>query len=402
MEVKADTASASYAVTAPQRPSTIVDHVSGRMPSLEPEGPFARVDGPEERVEQEASRHGGSDHARRETPRVLHAPVEVSGQAAMAAHGLREIGVTAHAFSRPHSFGYEVGPDLVPGPGRASWARLALRAMRDHDVLHLYFGQTFLPEAARGLDARIARRFGKRVVMEFLGSDIRMPSIEATRNPWYVRFGGEDDDRARARMMRWSAITGGHVIVCDRALTRFVRPYFDHVHVVPFRVDVRRFTAQPPRIHDGAPVVVHAPSHLAGKGTAHVRAAVDALRRRGVSFEYVEISGASQEEALAACARADLVIDQLCVGSHGVWAVEAMCMAKPVICYIHPEVRQLYPEDFPIVDATPATLTDVLAEWLQDPQRRRERGISSRAYAERVHDARTVARLLLQVYEQLP
>ncbi|MGN6189374.1 MAG: hypothetical protein ACTHOE_10775 [Conexibacter sp.] len=335
-------------------------------------------------------------------PRVLHAPTEVANQAAVAALGLRELGVPSHAFARVHAFGYAVAPDIVPGPSRLSWIRQATRAVREHDVVHFYFAQTFLPEVARGLDARLLRRAGRRVVVEFMGSDVRVPSVERARNPRYVQLPGEDDALATARMRRWSAITGGHGIICDRTLRVFLEPHFEHVHVAPFRIDTRRFTPTPPTLDARTPVIVHAPSNLAVKGTKHVRAAMEELRRRGADFEYVEIHGMSNSEAAAACARADLVIDQLCAGAHGVFAVEAMCMAKPVLCHILPELRGTYPPDLPIVEADPDTLADVLEDWLARPADRHELGLASRAYAERVHDARVVARQLLEIYEQLP
>jgi hypothetical protein len=335
-------------------------------------------------------------------PRVLHAPVEIAGQAALSAYGLRAIGVPSHAFSRPHAFGYAIAADIVPGPGRAAWLRAAVSAAARHDVVHFYFGQSFVPEILRGLDARLLRRAGRRVVVEFLGSDVRMPSVEAARNPHYVPLGGEDDEVADRRMRRWSAITGGHAIVCDRALKAFVAPRFEHVHVVPFRIDTRAFEPAPPRLDAPKPVVVHAPSTLAAKGTPHVRAAIEELRSRGAELEYVELHGVPQAEVAAACRRADLVVDQLCAGSHGVFAVEAMSMGKPVVCNILPELVGEYPEGFPVIPATPETLVDVLADWLGRPHDRHELGVASRAYAERVHDVRAVARQLLDVYGRLP
>jgi glycosyltransferase involved in cell wall biosynthesis len=334
--------------------------------------------------------------------RVLHAPVEVAGQAALSAYGLREIGVVSHAFARKHPFDYAVGPDIVPGPGRMAWARSALRAVREHDVIHFYFAQSFLPELADGLDARLLGRTGRRLVMEFCGSDIRQPSVEARRNPHYVQVEGEDDARAERRMRRWSAITRGHAIVCDRALTSFVTRWFPHVHVIPFRVDTRAFAPAPPSAHGRRPVILHAPSRLAAKGTPHVRAAVEELRRRGAELEYVELHGVAQRDVQVQCRNADLVIDQLCSGSHGVFAVEAMSMAKPVICNVLPSLVPTYPEELPLVLATPETLVDVLADWLERPRDRHERGLASRAYAERVHDVRVLAQRLLELYRRLP
>jgi hypothetical protein len=334
--------------------------------------------------------------------RVLHAPVEIAGQVALSAYGLRELGVTAHAFSRVHPFDYPNKPDIVPGRSRLAWARSALRASRAHDVLHFYFAQSFLPEVLDGLDGRLLRRSGRRVVMEFCGSDVRMPSLDAQRNPHYVALPGEGDEVAERRMRRWSSIAGGHAIVNDRALTLFADRWFEHVHVVPLRIDTRAILPAQPRSDGEVTTIVHAPSTIAAKGTPHVRAAIELLRARGAVVEYVELHGVSRDEVHAACRRADLVVDQLCSGSHGVFAAEAMALAKPVLCNILPELRPTYPEGFPIVQATPETIADVLADWIERPRDRLEVGRASRAYVERVHDVRIVARRLLDVYAQLP
>jgi nucleotide-binding universal stress UspA family protein len=334
-------------------------------------------------------------------PRIVHAPMEIAGQAGLAAYGLREIGVQASSFARPHAYKYPVGPDIVPADGRLAWWGAALSALRTHDVLHFYYGQSFLSEPARAIDARLARLAGRRVVMEFVGSDIRMPSIEAARNPYYVVLEGEDDAVALARMRRWSRITKGHAIINDPALATFLDPHFKHVHIVPLRVDTRRYAPHPPSEAVAKPVIVHAPSSFAGKGTQHVRAAVQSLQARGIPLEYIELSGRGNSEVSEIVSRADMVIDQVCIGSHGVFAVEAMSMAKPVVCYLQPYVAARYPPDLPMINANPQTLVDVLSEWLERPAERRELGMRGRAYAERVHDIRVVASRLLEVYASL-
>jgi glycosyltransferase involved in cell wall biosynthesis len=149
------------------------------------------------------------------------------------------------------------------------------------------------------------------------------------------------------------------------------------------------------------PVLVHAPSHLAAKGTPFVREAVERLKARGLAFEYVELHGVTHDEALAGYRRADLVVDQLCTGYHGVVAVEAMALAKPVVCYTLPELEPTYPRGYPLINANPDTVTAVLEEWLQRPGERHARGLASREYAERVHDHRAVAARLLDAYDRI-
>jgi hypothetical protein len=332
--------------------------------------------------------------------RVLHAPVEIAGQATLAVRGLRELGVDASVFAPPHPYGYGA-PDIVPPSGRLELARTVIAAMREFDVFHFYYGLGFHPRL-RLFDVRALRAAGKRVVVEFVGSDVRMPTIEAARNPNYVQIAGEDDAAAELRMRRWRSITGGHVVVSDHGLDPFVRPRFSHVHYVGLRVDVGSLTPRPPRADAVRPVVVHAPSDAAGKGTVHVRRAVEALRADGVALEYVEVSGSQHSELMRRCEAADIVIDQMCSGAHGVFAVEAMSLAKPVICNMLPEYAASLPPDCPIINADPDTLTAVLASWLARPQERHTLGIASRAYAERHHDIAVVARRLLEVYEELP
>lgn len=337
--------------------------------------------------------------------RVLHAPVEIAGQLGLSALGLRELGHVAHTCFPPHRFGYDLPPDLRPrqaGGRLASLARLVdvLGIAQRYDVVHFHFASSFLREGFRYLDALLLRRLGRRVVVEFWGSDVRLPSVEARRNRHYVNSYAEDDAVNRRRMRRWARVTGGEAVVADHSFHAFVGPYFPHVRVVRQRVDTRRLAPAPPDAGARRPLVVHAPSQLAFKGTAHLRRAVAALRERGLAFEYREIAGLSHRDALAVYRDADLIVDQLCAGSHGVFAVEAMALAKPVVCHILPELLPTYPAGFPIVDATPETIEGVLADLLGRPAERRRIGQASREYAERVHDCRVVARRLLDVYRR--
>ncbi len=330
--------------------------------------------------------------------RVLHAPMEIAGQAGLSVAGLRELGVRAHTFAGVHAFRYEAAPDIVPAPGRVPFLRAAAGAALRHDVLHFHYGRSFVRDQ---LDARMLARLGKRVVVEFHGSDVRMPSVERARNPWYVQLEGETDEGAAELLERWPPITRGHVVQCDHSLDVFTAPHFEHVHVVGHRVDTRRFAPAPPKPDARVPVIVHSPSDRAAKGTVHVRRAVAALQARGAELEYVEVHGVGQREARAAYARADLVIDQLCAGTHGVFAVEAMALAKPVVCFMAQDLLETFPADLPIINADPDTVERVLGEWLERPAERHRLGIRSRAYAERRHDIRVVARRLLDVYDRL-
>lgn len=335
----------------------------------------------------------GEDH----TPgRVLHAPTEIAGQASAAVRGLRLLGVRADLFAPPHPAAYDAA-EIVPPPDPIGYARVALRASVTHDTFHFHYGMAF-QRHLRGLDARALRRAGKRVVAEFHGSEVRMPSLESARNPYYTPHPAETDAGAERLMSRWSAIAGGHAIICDPALSVFVERHFQHVHVAGQRIEVARYAPAPPAPDTNKPLVVaHAPSDTGLKGTAFVRRAVAKVRE----FQYVEVIGRSHAEAVQALRRADLVVDQLCLGSFGVVTLEAMSLGKPVICYLLPEYAASLP-GCPIINANPETILEVLRAAAERRTELHDRGLASRAYVERHHDVTMAARRLVSAYRALP
>src|SRR5262249_58687102 len=130
---------------------------------------------------------------------------------------------------------------------------------------------------------------------------------------------------------------------------------------------------------------------------------IEACARLPVELEIVE--GVPHTEARARYARADIVVDQLNAGWHGVFALEAMALGKPVVSHLKPDVVQLSAEGFgarvPIVPATNETLADALHPLVEDAALRREQGAASRAYVEHVHDIDRIAARLIEIYAGL-
>jgi glycosyltransferase involved in cell wall biosynthesis len=149
------------------------------------------------------------------------------------------------------------------------------------------------------------------------------------------------------------------------------------------------------------PLVVHAPSHVARKGTDAVLRAVEQLRRRGRRFRFELVDGRPRDEALAIVRRCDVFLDQFVAGAHGLAAVEAMALGKPCVAFILPELLEAYPDELPIVNAEQENLAGVLESLLDNGPRRHELGRQGRAYVEQYHDALVVGRQLIGIYEEL-
>jgi glycosyltransferase involved in cell wall biosynthesis len=130
---------------------------------------------------------------------------------------------------------------------------------------------------------------------------------------------------------------------------------------------------------------------------------IEACAQLPVDLDIVE--GVPHDVARERYARADIVVDQLNAGWHGVFALESMALGKPVVAHLDPELVERSAAGFgirlPIVPATKETLTDALRPLVESPALRREIGTLSRSYVEEVHDIDRSADRLLDVYRSL-
>ena len=307
--------------------------------------------------------------------RVVHCPVNIAGIPWENVQALRRKGIDAQlvVFDRgrlhPEA---DWSLDRRGGFVRqqlTQWGALA-RLLPRTDIFHFYFGLTLVPKSVQ---FPLLRAFGKKSVFHYLGSDIRGKSRDE------LAYG----KKANAE------------IVGSFDAQRWV----PEAEMIPPGLDLRQFAPVSPTDRE-RPVVVHAPSNRSKKGTEFVIAACEQLP---VELDLVE--GVPHEEARERYRRADIVVDQLFAGWHGVFALEAMALGKPVVTYLKPDVVEQTERAFglkvPIVSATKDTLVDALTPLIASPALRREVGAASRTYVERVHDIDVIADRLLDLYARL-
>ena len=307
--------------------------------------------------------------------RVTHCPLNIAGIPWENVQALRRKGVDARlvVFNRSQLHP-EADWSLDRRGGLArqqliQWRALA-KLLPQTDVFHFYFGLTLVPKSLQFPILRTARA---KSLFHFLGSDIR------GKSPDELAYGKRADAQVVGSFdaLRW----------------------IPEAELIPPGIDLRPFTPVPPSDRE-RPVVVHAPSNRAKKGTEHVIAACEQLP---VELDIVE--GVPHAEARERYARADIVVDQLYAGWHGVFALEAMALGKPVLTHLNrdavEQAERAYGTKVPLVPATKETLVDDLRPLVESPALRREIGEASRAYVERVHDADKIADRLLDLYARL-
>jgi glycosyltransferase involved in cell wall biosynthesis len=272
-----------------------------------------------------------------------------------------------------------------------------LSAARQCSLVHYYSAKIL-----RGsLDYRLFKTLGIPMIISWAGGDARIIEMARKHNPYFYREPDNQRDRAVRGMLQ---AVSRHIkyVATDHEMAEYSAPYFEKVFIVPQPIDLDECTLSPPAPETRSPVVLHIPTHLEVKGTAHIEAAVARLSSEGVPMEFRALEpNLTQREVRRKIAEADIYIDELRCGSYGITAVEAMASAKPTITYIREDLVEKYPRDLPLVNANPDTIYGQLKKLLLDSDRRRRIGLASRAYAERYHSLVSVGNRLLEVYRQI-
>jgi hypothetical protein len=359
--------------------------------------------------------------------KVLHGPVNVGNQPWALSRAERRLGIASDLVVRSGTW-LNYPADRTLSRDGSSLSEIAVRSVLfglgvpwKYDVLHLYFGQTFLSPGRSffkrrlferiydhfsTIDLRVAKLLGRKRFMTLQGCDARLAGEGNQRNEWTMCATGR------------CSVYQTCIEVLDarrRHMISEVLPFFDRVfylnpelgHFVPegqflpyANVEIEKFEVKLPST-EGRPRIVHAPSDGTIKGTLMILDALERLKSR-YDFDLILVEKKTHEEALALYRSADIAIDQILAGWYGGFAVEMMAMGKPVACYIREQDMKFVPEamknDMPIFKINPGSLVEDIAAMLDRRAEWTDRGRMSRSYVERWHNPDTIAKAMLAAY----
>jgi glycosyltransferase involved in cell wall biosynthesis len=259
------------------------------------------------------------------------------------------------------------------------------------DILHLHFGTSFLP---RLLDVPLFARQGTRLVFHFHGCEVRPRATMLARHrlsacsecPVYCV------PSRQSRLLDIARRHGALLLVSTPDLLEAV-PEAEHL---PVAIDLAKWDRlRAEAVPDPGFVVLHAPSDPAIKGTRHV---VDAVRALAADHPDVRLELIAREPAARAHRRygvATVAVDQLHLGWYGLFSVEAMALAKPVLVYIRPDLDR---PELPHVRTDRESLVTDLDRLRRDPDLRSVLSAAGLAYVRAVHDLPVVSERLLDLY----
>jgi len=359
--------------------------------------------------------------------KILHGPVNVGNQPWALSRAERRLGVASDLVVRSNTW-LNYPADRTLSRAGSSFLEIAVRSVLfglgapwKYDVMHFYFGQTFLYPGRSffknrllgrlfdyfsTIDLRLAKLLGRKRFMTLQGCDARLAGEGNRRNQWTMCA----TDRCSLYQTCIEALDARR-----RYTISDVLPFFDRVfylnpelgHVVPegqflpyASVEIEKCGVKLPAT-EGRPIIVHAPSNGRIKGTSIILDALQQLRSR-YEFELILVEKKTHAEALALYRSADIAIDQILAGWYGGFAVEMMAMGKPVACYIREQDMKFVPkamrDDMPILEVNPGRLVDDLAAILERRAEWQNVGRRSRRYVERWHNPDGIAKAMLDAY----
>jgi glycosyltransferase involved in cell wall biosynthesis len=280
---------------------------------------------------------------------------------------------------------------------------------------HYYCDYGFLPIPQKHhfnpTELETLRRLGKEVYFWTYGPDVRTKKRTEELGPYnccmecpHVGFACICDDQAGEAYIPFLQRYGTIFAMGD--MIEYTPGSRNDLFFWPVDIDAEGGNKYAPRYPDpnaSGPVrVLHAPNHRHYKGTRHLLQAVENLQREGQPIELKLVERVPNREALAIYRTADIVFDQCIIGFHGYFALEAMAMGKPVMCYIRdPERYLLHPEECPMINARADKVESVLRALLHDRQRLHELGQRGRRYIEKHFTPRAFAERMRRAYIDL-
>jgi hypothetical protein len=164
-------------------------------------------------------------------------------------------------------------------------------------------------------------------------------------------------------------------------------------------LDLKKFNAEALAYRPGDTLrVAHAPNHGHFKGTALLMEAIERLRREGQPIELVSVQGVPNRKVLELFTTSHLIADQFVAGFHGYTALEAMALARPVLCFLRNDGMMIDPATCPIINVRPEQIYDILKRCLEGGFDLESLGKRGRAYIDRYYSIEAVAARLGRLY----
>lgn len=312
--------------------------------------------------------------------------------------GFEDLGFETDFYSyRTHVFGYKTDKKILYSEKRfiRKFQKIFLLTKLLFKYDYFIFDSTgsLLPNFK---DVRLFTKFGKKCAVIFTGCDLRLPDkVKIWKwNPCtnctqeYKRLVGCVPE-TKHLITEKIENNFDYIFAPNEASTSLSKPHSDIFFPINTNEYELQFSNTKHRLK-----ILHAPSNETYKGTKYIRDAIGKLQKE-FDFDFEVVSGIQIEQLHKKIKEADLIIDQMLVGFYGLFTVEAMSFGKPVVCYIREDIWKKIAHDCPVYNSNPDNLYETLRSIILNQNELAGRGIQSRKYVEKYHEAKIVAENIL-------
>lgn len=331
---------------------------------------------------------------------VLQGTMEIANQMKNITESLKKMGVNATTINYyPSYLGYksdiEFDVNAISERNKVNieTKRIAAKQIAENDIFHFHFGSSLTLDYT---DLPLIKELGKKVIMQYWGSEVRTYSKAKKLNP-YIKV-KDNDENAIMNNLEFISNYISNCIV-DYELSEYVKNYYENIYYSKVSIDLKKYKVKN-ITNNKKLLIVHAPTSPEVKGTSYILEAIRDLQDN-YEFDFKLVEKVPHEDAIKIYEEADLIIDQILIGSHGVFAVEAMALAKPVICWISDFMKSKYPEELPIISANPDNIKEKIEYFLLNRELLHEYGQKGRKYVEKYHDVDKIAENIMDIYRKI-
>lgn len=249
---------------------------------------------------------------------------------------------------------------------------------------------------------------GRKIILNTYGADITTPRLTLKgRYKYSIMEGYLKDQKYRSldedaiKKNRDYCQVWADCIVSAIDHVEYLRRVDEYFHMRC--IDTSRFVPTY-RNTKVIPVIIHAPNHRLLKGTEYLIVAVDELNKEGIRCTLKIMEQRPHDEVFEEIIKADIAADQFLVGAYARFAIEAMTLGKPVLCYLREDLIQYNPiwTECPIINSNPDNLKEKLRRLvLMSPEERADIGRKGRAYVEKYHSIQYVGERMDKIIKKV-
>lgn len=324
--------------------------------------------------------------------RICHGTTEIAGQMGILCGELKKRGHIAVGYNSFHSY-LDYKEHLI-NTSMQEIHDQSKHIINFFDFFHFHYASSLMHDYQ---DLPIIQSKGKKMIMHHWGNDVRFHEQAKENNPFAYTGDSPPNEIIHERLTKITTYID-EAIVQDHEVLPYVLPYYKKVHVIPIAIDLEKFKPHYPDKKKKVPLILHAPTNPAFKGTEVIESAINELKKTH-AFEYKRIEKMSHQEVVNIYKEADIIVDQILCGSYGLLSVESMALGKPVITFIRPDLVDTFPASLPIVNGNPDNVYEKIKMLIENPELRSELGILGRKYAESYHAKEKVVDQLLEIYK---